>query len=244
MQPFSKAVMKPFKLLILLAFFISGALPAQDSVRRHELNASLDIYSHHLWRGGSNGTSASLQPAIEYSYGKFTAGAWGAWSIDGSYTELDLYASVSAGDFTLTLFDYFCPENPVRNFEFFEIRQGYTRHTLDLNLSYANPGQHPFGVLVATMLYGDDLNPVTGKNYHSTYIEPSVNFSLRKTSLQLVAGFTPVKSYYADDFAFIHTGLSAKRTFVVTSKVRIPSTLKLIYNPEAEHFLWAIGINI
>ncbi|HOP13494.1 hypothetical protein [Lentimicrobium sp.] len=219
-------------------------LSAQDSLRRHKLDASFDIYTHHLWRGAANGTSVSLQPSVEYSYGNFSAGVWGAWSIDGSYTELDLYAAYSLGSFNVTLYDYFCPVNPVKEFEFFEIRQGTTRHTFDLNVAYARPEKHPFGLLVATMIYGDDINPETGDNYYSTYIEPSFHFRLLKSDMKLVSGFTPVKSYYADRFAFVNTGLSASRIVKLARKVNIPAILKLAYNPYADKFHFSFGITL
>jgi hypothetical protein len=121
--------------LLILAHFLLLAAPcfAQETNTSHEFDASLDIYTQHLWRGFSNGTSVSLQPAAECKFNGFTAGAWGAWCIDGSYTELDLFVAYKKGAFSATLYDYFCPVNPVEKFEFFEITQGQTKHTFDLN---------------------------------------------------------------------------------------------------------------
>ena len=237
-------IQRVFYLTLILFSGLPGLLSAQDSLRRHKLDASFDIYTHHLWRGAANGTSVSLQPSVEYSYGNFSAGAWGAWSIDGSYTELDIYAAYSLGSFNLTLYDYFCPVNPVKEFEFFEIRQGATRHTLDLNVAYARPEKHPFGLLVATMIYGDDINPESGRNYYSTYIEPSFHFRLLKSDMKVVSGFTPAKSYYASRFAFVNTGLSASRILKLARKVNIPAILKLAYNPYADKFHFSFGVTL
>lgn len=237
-------IQRVFYLTLILFSGLPGLLSAQDSLRRHKLDASFDIYTHHLWRGAANGTSVSLQPSVEYSYGNFSAGAWGAWSIDGSYTELDIYAAYSLGSFNFTLYDYFCPVNPVKEFEFFEIRQGATRHTLDLNVAYARPEKHPFGLLVATMIYGDDINPESGRNYYSTYIEPSFHFRLLKSDMKVVSGFTPAKSYYASRFAFVNTGLSASRILKLARKVNIPAILKLAYNPYADKFHFSFGVTL
>lgn len=229
-------------ILVLLCFTIASE--AQDSIRRHSISASLDVYSAHLWRGAKNGTSISIQPAAEYSYGNFSAGIWLAYSIDRSYTELDLYASYSAGSFTITLYDYFCPPNPVKQFEFFEFTEGKTKHTLDLNVVYAQPEKHPFELLVATMVYGDDLNSETGNNYFSTYIEPAVHFHPWKSDFKIFAGFTPAASYYADQAAFINLGASISYKLKIHRKVVIPVTAKFMYNPVDEKAFFAVGVNL
>lgn len=232
--------------LLTIAIFLLFPYPAQsqDSIRRHTFDVSLDVYSQHLWRGFANGTSVSFQPSVEYNYYNFTAGAWGAWCPDGSYTELDLYLQYSKASFTLTLYDYFCPVNPVRNFEFFEISKGKTRHTFDLNLEYADPEKHPFSLLVATMLYGDDLNPETGNNYYSTYIEPAAGFDIGKVRLKVFAGLTPVKSYYASQAAFVNTGVSVSRAFRITGKFSLPVKASLVHNPDKGNTWFSLGINL
>lgn len=232
------------KLPALLALLvITTCSYAQDSIRKHSLGASLDIYTAHLWRGSKNGTSLSIQPALEYSYGNFSAGAWAAYSIDGSYTELDIYASYTWKHFSITLYDYFCPPNPVKKFEFFEFEQGHTKHTIDLNFEYSQPDKHPLELMVATMVYGDDLNPETGKNYLSTYIEPGIRFTPFNTDIKLMAGFTPVRSYFAEKSAFVNTGISASRNIRIYRKINMPFTVKAMYNPYADAFYFAAGLN-
>jgi len=93
------------------------------------------------------------------------------------------------------------------------------------------------------MVYGDDLNPESGKNYLSTYIEPGIRFTPFNTDIKLMAGFTPVRSYYADKSAFVNTGISASRNIRIYRKISIPLTLKAMYNPYADAFDFAIGLN-
>lgn len=231
--------------LLTLAHFLLLAAPcfAQETNTSHEFDASLDVYTQHLWRGFSNGTSVSLQPAVEYNFNCFTAGAWGAWCIDGSYTELDLFVAYKKGAFSATLYDYFCPVNPVEKFEFFEITQGQTKHTFDLNLEYADPARHPFSMLIATMLYGDDLNPENGKNYYSTYIEPAANFSIGKTDFKAFAGFTPAKSYYAGKAAFTNIGISASHMVKISKKFSLPLKAIVVHNPDKQRTYFSLGVN-
>lgn len=237
--------MKRFTLLFLCTFFlISSAVIGQDSISGGKLQISGEIYSKHLWRGSANGTSVSFQPSLEYQIGRFTTGVWGAWCPDGSYTELDLYFSCSANNFTFTLFDYFCPANPVQNFDFFEIGKGRTRHTFDLNAEYADPDKHPFALLAAVMVYGDDLDPETGINNFSTYIEPSVSFSPGKFNLRAFAGLTPFSSYYANKASLINTGISAARKIPVTTKYGVTVKTAFVYNPFKEQTHFTVGVKL
>ncbi len=232
--------------LLTVVFYLSFLNPliSQDTLSKQKVTPGLDIYSQHLWRGFSNGTSISIQPSVEYNYKAFTGGVWGAWSIDGSYIELDLYFAYSVGDFTATIFDYFCPLNPVESFEFFEIGKGKTKHTIDLNLEYANPRKHPFSVVVATMIYGDDLNHETGNSYFSTYIEPAAGFDFKKVRFRVYAGLTPFKSYYADRAAFVNTGISAMRSFIIAKRFKLPVKAAFVYNPHQHKPFLTIGVKL
>jgi hypothetical protein len=237
--------MKRLGLLTLVIFLcVVNPVISQDTLTKQKVTVALDLYSQHLWRGFSNGTSFSIQPSVEYNYKGFTGGVWGAWSIDGSYTELDLYLAYSKGDFTATIIDYFCPVNPVKRFEFFEIGKGKTKHTLDLNLEYANPEKHPFSLLFATMLWGDDLNHETGKSNYSAYIEPAARFNIEKIRIKVYAGFTPYKSYYAGKAAFVNTGVSIERTFIIAKKVKLPVKTAFVYNPHQHKPFLTFGINL
>lgn len=237
--------MKRLGLLVVTFFliFIDTAV-CQDTLSEQKISVSIDVYSRHIWRGFSNGTSFSIQPSLEYNYNNFTGGIWGAWCIDGSYTELDLFLSFQKGNLTATIYDYFCPVNPVEKFEFFEIGKGKTKHTFDLNLEYANPEKHPFSLLVATMLYGDDINPATGNSYYSTYIEPAAGFSFGKTNVRVFAGFTPFKSYYAEHNAVVNTGLSASRKFRIAKNVKLPVKVSFTHNPYHHRSFLTFGINL
>jgi hypothetical protein len=237
--------MKRIGLLLLIFFLIfHETVVCQDSLSEQKVGASIDVYSRHVWRGFANGTSASIQPSIDYTVNKITGGAWGAWCIDGSYFEIDLFLSYKKGDFTATVYDYFCPANPVETFEFFEIRKGKTKHTFDFNLEYANPEKHPFSLLFATMLYGDDINPATGNSFYSTYIEPAAGFNLGKTNLKLFAGLTPFKSYYAEQAAIVNTGISVSRNFRIDKKVQFPLKATFLHNPYQHKSYLTFGINL
>jgi len=237
--------MKRLGVLILTILILSDLRSyAEKSVEGHKFDASLDIYSRHLWRGFVNGNSVSIQPAMEYSYSGFSAGAWAAASIDGSYYEFDLYTSYALGSFEVTLYDYFCPVKPLSNNEFFEIEEGKTKHTFDLTLEYSQPEKHPFALLAATMIYGDDLNPDNGKNHYSTYIEPSFNTTVYTVDVQAFAGFTPFKSYYASSASFVNTGVAFARSFAIAGNFSIEANMKLAYNPDSNKGWISVGISL
>jgi len=218
-------------LVLTILVLLTLKIRAEKSDDGHKLDFSVDIYSKHLWRGFVNGNAISIQPALEYSYSGFSTGAWAAASIDGSYYEFDIYTSYALGNFEVTLYDYFCPVKPLSDNEFFEIKKGKTKHTFDLNLEYSQPEIHPFAVLAATMIYGDDLNPDNGKSYYSTYIEPSYNTTFHTVDIQAFAGFTPFKSYYAGSAAFVNTGISVAREFKIYKSYSVGAKIKFAYNP-------------
>jgi len=237
--------MKQLVLLIVAVFILLGPTTHAESVeKKHEVDFSVDLYSKHLWRGFINGNSLSIQPAIEYSYSGFTTGAWAAVSVNGSYHEFDLYLAYSMGSFTVTFYDYFCPVKPLTDNEFFEIQQGKTKHTFDLNVEYSQPDKHPFALTVATMIYGDDLNPDDGKNYFSTYIEPSYNETFYTVDLQAFAGLTPFKGYYSQSAAFVNIGVGMARKFPITKKFDIEAKIKFAYNPSINKGWISFGIGL
>ena len=233
-----------FVSLYIYTLLIPQNVLGQDSLSAQKISLSLDIYSKHLWRGFSNGTSISIQPGFQYNYHNFSAGIWGAYAIDGSYTELDLYASYTIGNIEVMLFDYFCPVNPVQTFNFFEFRKGRTKHTLDLNVVYSNQSKHPFSLHLATMIFGDDLNTDTGNNYYSTYIEPALNLKYNKTRIKLFAGFSPFKGYYAANISLINTGLSVSRKFQIARKFVLPVNTIIALNPSNGKLAISLGLNI
>jgi len=237
--------MKIYRFIFIVLFIVSHyKVNADIKERKHKFDFSLDIYSKHLWRGLSNGTAPSIQPSLEYSFNNFSAGTWLAVSTNGSYQELDLFASYTRGSFKVTLYDYFCPVSPLQKIDFFEIRKDKTKHTFDLNIEYAQPNKHALSILVATMIFGDDLNKDNGKNQYSTFIQPTYTFLLHRTNILAFAGFTPFISYYAQKPAFVNTGITIKRTFKVKEKYSLGTQLKFVYNPD-KNLIWvALGINL
>ena len=237
--------MKQLVLLVIVVFIFAVQRTHAESIdREHEIDFSVDLYSKHLWRGFSNGNSVSIQPAIEYSYSGFATGAWAAVSVDGSYYELDLYVAYTLGSFSVTFYDYFCPVKPLADNEFFEIQQRKTKHTFDLNVEYSQPDKHPFALTVATMIYGDDLNPENGKNYFSTYIEPSYNATFYTLNVKAFAGLTPFESYYSQSAAFVNIGAGLARKFPIVKKFDVEAKIKLAYNPSINKGWISFGIGI
>lgn len=237
--------MKQLVLLVMVVFaFASQRTHAEPIEREYKIDFAIDLYSKHLWRGFSNGNSLSIQPAVEFSNSGFASGVWAAVAVDGSYHELDLYAAYTLGSFTVTLYDYFCPVKPLADIEFFEIQQGKTKHTFDLNMEYSQPDMHPFALEVATMIYGDDLNPDNGKNYFSTYIEPSYNATFYTINVKAFAGLTPFKSYYSQSASFVNIGTGLARKFPVTKKFDIETRIIFAYNPSINKGWISFGIGL
>lgn len=182
---------------------------------------------------------------MNISKSNFLIGAWGAYTVDNSYTEFDLYASYTFSNFTLAVLDYFCP-NPTQKFNhLFNFNRGTTKHTLDATLSYNGTEKLPISIMVSTLFYGDDINSSTGKNFYSTYIEAGYHWRPKQnTEIDFHLGFTPFKGYYAPQPYMVSSGASVTQTIKVTPTFSIPINGRLIVNPYTESVFFVFGFTV
>lgn len=228
-------------LFVWIAIFTINYSYAQDSIRDFSVETSLDVLSDHLWRGFENGNSVSLQPSVTLSYKNFGIGAWTAWAVNDSYYEFDWYAMYNWKNLNVTLYDYYCPGVTKFQSEMFNYESGKTKHTLDLNLTYRFSGKIPFRIMAATMMYGDDKKE-NGDSYYSTYLEAGLPFSVKKAEIEVIAGATPCKSYYAGSATFINLGVKAQYLLKIGTHLNIPTMALLSYNPEKHKFYFSAGL--
>jgi hypothetical protein len=208
-----------------------------------ELTASFQ--SRHIWRGSLTCDAWNIQPSFNISKNNFLVGAWAAYTVDNSYAEVDVYASYSIGNLTFSLLDYFCPNETIRFNRFFDLNQSTTQHTVDATISFDGTKQVPFSLMVSTLLWGDDLNPATGKNYYSTYIEAGYNWSRTATQdYQFFVGLTPYRGYYADSFNIVGVGAGVNQKIKITDSFSLPVFGKLILNPYTENLFVVFGFSL
>jgi hypothetical protein len=103
-----KNMKNSFRLILLFSVFLSISAAAQET--KSALNVTADFVSSYVWRGSQLGKGPAIQPTVEFTSGKFTLGAWGSYCLsDVEAPETDLYTSLSFGNLTVGLTDYYFP---------------------------------------------------------------------------------------------------------------------------------------
>jgi len=237
------------------------------------LNISGDVFSRYVWRGTAFSRAPSIQPGIEYTLGNLSIGAWGAYSFQGSDgAEADIYLSYSLLDekISLTLTDYYFPdeENPLNNY--FEYNEDKTSHILEASVSWNGTEKLPLSLLFAANFYGADAKKINNDpdsqsfneadgNQYSMYVELAYSFILKdNTDLQLFAGFTPNDpadadpesgyigeiGFYGDKAGFVNLGLTASKDLKISDSFSLPISSSLIVNPMSENVFLIIGLSL
>lgn len=220
---------------------------AQDAdtstVKSSDLSLSLEIKSRHAWRGGLTTRSWNMQPTIEYSGIKnLTLGAWGCYTVNNEYAEVDLYASYSLGNFNITLYDYFnpMPTEDSKNHHFFNFDKNVTGHLIDATVDYTF-SSIPLKLMASTIVYGCDLNN-SGKNNYSTYFEASYEhkFSSGQTISYFVGG-TPHKSMYYNNANVVNLGFKLSQDVMIGSYA-LPVNGSIVVNPARGNIYFIVGV--
>ncbi|MBP8793751.1 MAG: hypothetical protein KBE41_00275 [Lutibacter sp.] len=233
--------MKTIKKVVLgfIAVFSLTTMNAQDS----SLDLGLDVQSRYVWRGiqlGNN--SASLQPYLEYSTGKFAFGGWAAYSTGGDVAgqEADLYATYNVTDnFSLTLTDYYFPAEK-NDGNYFK----YNGHMLELA---AGVTAGDFGFTLATNIAGNADLDGSGDQSYSTYLEVSYGKTIGDTDFGIFAGgvFMDDAGYYlTTGSGLINLGVSAAKEIKITDSFSLPVNAVLIVNPDAENVFLTVGFSL
>lgn len=219
----------------------SGEIKADND--KSLINYQVDFRSQHVWRGGLSSNMPCIEPSIWISQGKIDFGTWAAQSIDAEYSELDLYLNYSYKNFTISVYDYFCPTE-IKNTEFLNYSNSTTKHSFDINFSYNGSQNFPISILISTIVYGDDKNPNNNKNYFSTYLELAYSTEIENNSLNFFLGFTPTGSYYSTKFGIVNTGVSSTSEIKTFNNYKIPVIASIIANPLKKNLFLVFGFNI
>jgi len=224
---------KTAKLLSLAVALLAGF---GGTAQAEGFKVSGDVVSSYVWRGGDLGDSPAIQPALSYTFpgSGIVVGAWGSYALSNNntsttpphdkyrYHEIDLYATVPVGPFSLTLTDYYIPDTTVtpspRAFDFSKD----SFNVIEASIAYAKDN---LNLLAAINVAGTEANGA--KN--AIYCEGSYKFYEKDgyTAKGVVA--LGDEEYYGDaegeKIALVNTGISV-------SKDRY--TASYIYNPDRE----------
>src|SRR3989339_206087 len=234
--------MKIGLLVVFLAFTFAGFSTENKSVKQPQklkLTTNIDFVSSHVWRGGKSGAAPSLEPSVEFGFGNFTVGSWTAATFDKEYRELDIYALYSIGNFSVGIYDYYCPPEKPEKSRFTDFHGIDTYHLFSVDFVYYGTPKFPVKFTASTMMYGMDFNQTTGDYYYSTYLEAVYSKNWKNNALSALVGLTTHEGIYAGCFAFMNSELMYKKSFTFKD-FSIPVFAKIVYNPIADK-AWLIG---
>lgn len=214
---------------ILLLAAVSFNSFAQLTISEGELM----FLSRHVWRGEQLGTNISIEPSVTVSAGRFNFNVWAALTPDNSYSELDLIPSYQFNAFELSLLDYYNPIAGEKN-SYLKFDKASNRHSVEVTLDNYEVEKYRLKWMAGTFILGDK-NDETGRPFYSTYVEFSYPYTLWTIDLEPSLGFTPLKGYYADHFAFINTSMSFGKEIELNEHFSIPLTLSFIHNPNTSN---------
>jgi len=204
-----------------------------------------DIKSRHTWRGGLTCSAWNIQPTLNMNLKNLTLGAWGCYTVDNSYSEIDLYASYKLGNFSATLLDYYNPIEGVKKNDFFNYNADTTRHLVDVNVKFHGTTDFPVYIMASTLVYGVDKKPNSNANRYSTYVEAGYTLSLKADQrVDFFLGGTPHKSYYANEPAIVNVGMTVHNNVNVLSQKKLPLYISMIVNPRYQNIYFILGMTI
>ena len=216
---------KTAKLLSLAVALLAGM---GGTAQAEGFKVGADVVSSYVWRGGELDSSPAIQPALSYTCPKtgVTVGAWGSYAISESagindlnrYKETDVYVTVPAGDFSVTLTDYYTTTKNSRTFDFSDD----SANIVELSVAYAKDN---LSLLAAINIAGKEGSG--SKN--ATYCE--ANYKFYEKDGYTAKGVVAIgdEDCYGDGegekIALVNTGISV-------SKDRY--TASYVYNPDKE----------
>jgi hypothetical protein len=205
------------------------------------LDVNVDLVSRYLWRGLLLNPAPNVQPYATLNVGNFSVGGWGSYSLTDYYAEADIFVAYSIGNVTLTVTDYFTTQDTISDYGYFNWKKDTTLHTLEGMINWTVSEDFPLSLTAGTMFYGYDLND-NGKPLYSTYLEAAYPFTIGENTLDVFAGATPAKGYYADKAAFVHLGCKASRDIKVTDNFTMPLSLSFSVNPTVKRAFFVAAI--
>lgn len=190
--------------------------------KAQSFSVGTDLVSSYVWRGVQY-SGVSVQPAIDFTAGNFTLGAWSSVSLDNSYMEMDLYTSY-AFDFGLTagLTDYYYPGSAYFT---------GASHALELNLGYG----------IGDLSLAANYIPFTGGSAgKDKYFE--VGYAFKNFNVFAGAG----DGWHTSDgsFGLVNVGLSTSKEIKITDSFSLPMSGSVILNPSTEQLYFVVGLSL
>lgn len=224
---------------------VTAIIISLNSFGSAQLKLGTDIYSHYVWRGAALHSAEAFQPALSYSAGSLSVGAWGSYSASGAgYAENDLWASYGFGPATLIITDYYIPSFLPGTATFFDYNttKGAGSHVVEVGASYTGDESLPISVAAYYNVIGGTLDPD-----NSSYVQVSYPFTIESTVLTASVGLTPAKStawYVTSGAGVVSVGIAVSKTIKITEDFSIPFNVQYVANPYTEKTYLFFGFSL
>ncbi len=235
------------KLLLKRLFFIGplffSAVVFGQEKHRIGIDAGLEVVNRYIWRGTVCSDAMNFQPYMTVDYGCFSLTGFGSYAASKNFAEVDLIASLSLGNFELTVSDYFNEnEEDLEQNKFLSWKKGSTAHLIESTLSYDLPFEKfPLKLSYGMMLYGADTDDNDNQNY-STYLELMYPFTYKDYTLSAFVGGTANAGFYGTKASVVNAGISMARPIQLSENYALGLNASFIVNPNADNVFIVVGI--
>lgn len=217
---------------------------AQDLPSKTSVNSSISLVSRHLWRGYNSGTAPTIEPTIEIQTGRLTIGAWGAYSFDESYQEIDLYLQYNTPLFQFSLYDFYCPAPDFTNSKFFDFNSSESVHLFDFVAKYKGCEKFPVSVMGSVLFYGQMDQDKEEDQRYSTYFELGYSDFIGGKKFSWALGFTPFEGMYDNQFNVVNVNMMMYDEIKINDHFSLPVKGGLTLNPATEKLFFTVAVTL
>lgn len=247
--------MKKITLLSLL-LILSGITSLRCQIKNKDvlehIGGSVNILTTHY----SNGAIVTDEPyvATDLYYktknNALKAGIWGAYSVNGDFTEFDYYVSYALKGFTFALWDVynFSPDATYNNRQAFNYIAAETGHFVEASIAYQMPKKFPLKLYYSTVVYGRDRDRLNKKNIYTSVARleyPIIDVDGFKLEA-IVAGVFAWRSrstLYSETSGITDIRLRLSKD-VMLGSYKLPIYIVPLWNPQANLVHIQVGITL
>lgn len=206
---------------------------------------SVDIVSRYIWRGLLYSANPNIQPTISLTAGNFSIGSWASYGMSQEYSEVDLFATYSIGNFSFTVYDYYNEfESKLDSADYFHWDRKTTGHALEGTLAWSGTESFPLSITGAVFFYGNDRDSTTLDQNYSTYLELGYPVTLGDYNIDLFIGGTFNEGLYNDEANIVNVGFKTTKEIEITDKFKLPVSATFALNPAKEDIFFVVGITL
>ncbi|MGE0079329.1 MAG: hypothetical protein AB7S48_15825 [Bacteroidales bacterium] len=231
---------------VILLIVNSSLTIAQEKKTESNLSVdySVDFVSRYLWRGLLFNGNPNIQPTISLTAGNFSIGSWGSFAASQEYAEIDLFATYSVGNLSVTLYDYYNEyESNLDSVDYFNWDKNTTGHLLEGTIAWAGTENFPLSVTLAAFFYGYDTDNNGDQNY-STYLELGYPVKIGDFNFDLFVGGTLNEGFYNDEANIVNVGFKTTKEIEITDKFKLPVSASFVVNPAKDDVFFVVGITL